>query len=83
MSRHSSRGTAWDRTRQRILKRDAGVCGYCGREATTVDHIIAKVSGGTDDDSNLISCCVTCNSRKGARALVRVAYYDPDWLTHV
>ena len=83
MSKHSSSGTNWQRTRARVLARDAHTCGYCGREATTVDHIIAKVNGGTDDESNLISCCKTCNSTKGARVLVRTAYVNKRWLDRV
>lgn len=83
MSKHSSTGTKWQRTRARVLARDNHTCGYCGQEASTVDHVIAKANGGTDDESNLISCCATCNSSKGARVLVRTAYFNKRWLTHV
>lgn len=83
MSRHSSRNSAWTKTRARILHRDAHTCGYCGREATTVDHIIARANGGTDEDANLIACCTPCNSSKGAKVITRTNYYDPEWLTHV
>lgn len=83
MSKLSSAGAKWQRIRARVLARDAHTCGYCGRDATSVDHIIAKANGGTDDESNLISCCRKCNSFKGARTLVRTAYYDPEWLSRV
>lgn len=83
MSKHSSTGTKWQRVRARVLARDAHTCGYCGQAATTVDHIIAKANGGTDDESNLISCCRSCNASKGAKLMVRTAYYDPDWLDRV
>lgn len=83
MSKHSSTGQTWQRTRARVLERDNHTCGYCGQQATTVDHIIAKANGGTDDETNLISCCRTCNSIKGAKHLVRVAYHDPEWLSRV
>lgn len=80
MSRHSARGKTWATIRARVLARDDHTCGYCGREATTVDHIVARANGGTDDESNLISACNPCNGRKGAKVMVRTAYYDPDWL---
>lgn len=83
MSRHSSRGPEWAKTRARVLERDGHVCGYCGRDATTVDHLVAKANGGTDDDWNLIACCKPCNSTKGARTMIRVAYVNKDWLSHV
>jgi len=42
-------------------------CAYCcaelGRSAT-LDHIIPKVKGGLTVRSNLISCCLVCNSHK-------------------
>ncbi len=83
MSKHSSRGSRWQAVRARVLARDNHTCGYCGREATTVDHIVAKANGGSDDESNLIACCTSCNGRKGAKVVVRTAYHDPEWLTHV
>ena len=83
MSKHSSSGTRWQRTRARVLARDHETCGYCGQHATTVDHIIAKANGGTDDEANLIAACRTCNLTKGAKAVVRVAYVDTDWLDRV
>lgn len=83
MSKHSSTGTRWASIRARILDRDGHVCGYCGREATTVDHITAKANGGTDDDWNLLACCKSCNSTKGARTMVRVAYVNKRWLDRV
>ena len=72
-SRHQrGYGTAWDRRRIRILKRDGGLCCEHRRqgvavEARHVDHIISKSQGGTDDDSNLQSLCVACHREKTAR----------------
>jgi len=44
-------------------------CGKAGRvvAAREVDHIVAKVRGGSDDESNLQSLCTPCHSRKTAR----------------
>lgn len=83
MSKHSARGGNWQRVRARVLARDNHTCGYCGNDATTVDHITARANGGTDEESNLIACCTRCNSQKGARVMVRTAYVNPRWLTRV
>ena len=62
-SRHErGYGTAWDKRRLRILKRDAGICQACLRDGvvhqgTEVDHIVPKARGGTDDDENLQTIC--------------------------
>ena len=59
-SRHQrGYGAKWDVIRERVLKRDKGLCHLClragvVREAKTVDHIIPKAHGGTDADSNQI-----------------------------
>lgn len=53
--------------RKQILERDGYTCGYCGFDATTVDHIIPYSYGGTDDPGNLIACCSICNTILGNR----------------
>ncbi len=55
--------------RARILQRDKYLCQNCRRhgiatKATSVDHIIPKAHGGTDDDSNLESLCWPAIERK-------------------
>lgn len=42
-------------------------CVYCGEPATQVDHIVPVSKGGTDDVSNLVPACRSCNSSKGNR----------------
>lgn len=39
-------------------------CAYCGDKADATDHIVPRVDGGADDDSNLVRCCASCNSSK-------------------
>ena len=74
-SRHArGYGTAWEKIRSYILKRDKYLCLPCqakGRvsAATSVDHIKPKAKGGTDDPSNLQSLCSSC--RKAKDAIVR------------
>jgi 5-methylcytosine-specific restriction protein A len=57
-------GASWRRLRLRILERDP-TCRIClAAPSTTVDHIISKRNGGTDDDHNLRGVCASCNARK-------------------
>ncbi|MBX9476485.1 HNH endonuclease [Yersinia enterocolitica] len=76
-SRHQrGYGRLWEIRRTRVLKRDNYLCQAClckGRvvEAKTVDHIISKAHGGTDDDSNLQSLCWPCHRAKTARERLR------------
>lgn len=42
-------------------------CIWCGRLATTVDHLVPVDDDGTDDLSNLRPACGSCNSARGAR----------------
>lgn len=44
-----------------------GTCVYCGRLATTFDHIIPSARGGEDSSDNLAPCCVRCNASKQER----------------
>jgi 5-methylcytosine-specific restriction endonuclease McrA len=59
----------WTAIRVKILERDNYICGYCGKKARTVDHIHPKSKGGTEDESNLIACCKSCNQIKNNRSL--------------
>ncbi|EPT7065508.1 HNH endonuclease [Cronobacter sakazakii] len=73
LSRHQrGYGSKWDIIRARILKRDRHICQEClrngrPRPAETVDHIIPKAYGGTDDDSNLQALCWSCHKSKTGR----------------
>jgi len=64
---HRELGThRWKDQRLRVLKRDSYICAYCSGEATQVDHVIPRASGGGHELDNLVACCAPCNSRKGA-----------------
>lgn len=56
-------------TRQNVLHRDNYTCQYCGvaRQNLTIDHIIPKSKGGTDDWTNIVTACNKCNTKKGDR----------------
>lgn len=52
----------------KIFERDGFRCRYCGSCADlSIDHIVPKRNGGNDSVENLVTCCRSCNSRKGAR----------------
>jgi HNH endonuclease len=54
------------RLRYEILKRDGFKCRYChdGEVLITVDHVIPRSLGGSDDPDNLVACCDDCNAGK-------------------
>jgi 5-methylcytosine-specific restriction endonuclease McrA len=54
-------------TRDGVLRRDQHICGYCGRHADTVDHILPRCRGGGDTWFNLVAACQSCNGLKGDR----------------
>src|SRR5262245_31411890 len=49
---------------------DNFTCIYCGVRSPdmTVDHFIPVSLGGPEIIQNLVACCSSCNTRKGARA---------------
>nr|WP_246021350.1 HNH endonuclease [Paenibacillus lentus] len=53
--------------RKVALKRDHHTCLWCGRPATTVDHIIPSSKGGSDLPHNLLASCSDCNTKRGNR----------------
>jgi len=54
-------------TRRGVLRRDAHRCGYCGKAASTIDHILPRSRGGADSWENLVACCLRCNNLKSDR----------------
>ncbi len=56
-------------TRRAIFSRDGGTCGYCGRAATTVDHVLPRSRGGRHSWENVVAACHRCNHKKADRTL--------------
>ena len=54
--------------RKAALKRDQYTCLWCGRPATTVDHIVPSSKGGSDLPQNLLASCMECNTKRGNRS---------------
>lgn len=75
-------GSNWIRKEKRlaIYMRDVWLCGYCGqdlqhhtgddRRLRALDHITPVVLGGSNDATNLVTCCDSCNSRKAGLLVI-------------
>ena len=73
MARTRNQGSKWIRRAKRlaIYSRDGFACAYCGATVEdgavlTLDHIVACELGGTNEATNLVTCCRCCNSSKRA-----------------
>jgi len=55
-------------TRKNVYKRDKGICQYCGKKISlakmTYDHVVPKSRGGRLTWTNIVCCCLKCNTRK-------------------
>ena len=58
-------------SRANIYARDDHTCQYCGDSFSTndltFDHVVPVAHGGRKDWENIVTCCVTCNRKKGGR----------------
>ncbi|RCG26618.1 HNH endonuclease [Streptomyces tubbatahanensis] len=54
-------------SRRGVLVRDRHRCAYCGRRATTVDHVVPRSHGGGDTWLNTVAACAADNHRKADR----------------
>jgi 5-methylcytosine-specific restriction endonuclease McrA len=88
--KHHTKGGKWasKRTRLAIFLRDGGMCLFCLKDLhhthpgdVTLDHLIPRSAGGTDDPTNLVNCCRSCNSKKQDRPLDRFA--GPETIKHI
>lgn len=60
------------RVRAHVWEQSNGICHYCSRPLNpfrnfSIDHVVPFSLGGTEDFSNLVAACKTCNSRKHAK----------------
>ena len=80
-------------SRQNIYARDAYTCQYCGAKPPlselTYDHVLPRALGGPTDWTNIVTCCLPCNRRKGGKRLehsglhLRRFPHKPTWHPHV
>ena len=75
-ARKSGQGSKWIRKDKRlaIYLRDGMACAYCGagaedKKPLSLDHLIANAHGGSNMESNLITCCLDCNGAKRTHSL--------------
>jgi 5-methylcytosine-specific restriction endonuclease McrA len=78
---------------QALFARDRNICLYCGQHYgkgdLTRDHVVPISKGGRDVWINVVTACLHCNVRKGARTpqqanmpLLAVPY-RPSWVEHL
>jgi len=65
-------------TRLAVYDRDGFRCAWCDRAVTlsrtglnraTLDHLIPRNSGGSNRTWNLVTACLSCNSKRGKREI--------------
>jgi len=58
-------------SRSNVYRRDEHACQYCGERpgvtGLTYDHVMPRARGGRTSWTNIVTCCVRCNLRKGDR----------------
>jgi 5-methylcytosine-specific restriction endonuclease McrA len=66
-------------TREYVLEKWGRSCAYCDAENVplNLDHVVPRVSNGSNRPSNLVPACVPCNQRKGAQSLATFLKRDP------
>jgi 5-methylcytosine-specific restriction endonuclease McrA len=79
-------GSNWIRRakRLRIYARDRYRCVWCSAHVTpgwdgnaTLDHFLARHAGGSNHETNLLTCCLTCNSARQELSALEFAYTRP------
>ncbi|PKQ26873.1 MAG: HNH endonuclease [Candidatus Anoxymicrobium japonicum] len=80
-------------TNTALFARDAHLCLYCGNELgrhqLTRDHVQPISRGGRDIWENVVSACISCNSRKGNRTPQQAGMpllavpFRPSWVEHL
>ena len=73
IKRRAQRGRISAKRRFQVLRKCGFRCVYCELPITeedfTVDHVIPRTKGGSNDFDNLVAACNSCNAKKGARPL--------------
>lgn len=78
----NAHGSRWIRPEKRLALyiRDGFSCAYCGRDlhnaapsVVTLDHLLPRIAGGSNEATNLITACRTCNSSRQDKPWVSYA----------
>jgi 5-methylcytosine-specific restriction endonuclease McrA len=82
-------GMNWIRQTSRlaIYLRDGLSCVYCGDSVEngaqlTLDHVRPHSKGGSNEASNLVTCCHRCNCSRGNRSVAKFAIAVASYLNH-
>lgn len=82
-------GMNWIRQEKRlaIYLRDGCACAYCGASVEdgatlSLDHVKPHSKGGSNHESNLVTCCKGCNDSRGARSLAKFCDVVAAYLNH-
>ena len=63
--------------RLQLYERDKWICQFCGDKVTesnvTLDHLVPRCNGGTNQKDNLRTACLTCNSIKSGKTYEEAA----------
>jgi len=80
-------GSKWIRPEKRlaIYLRDGMACAYCGVSVEdggqmSLDHLKPASNGGSNEASNLVTCCRRCNSARQDRPVASFAAGVADYL---
>lgn len=80
-------GSKWIRPERRLAihLRDRLCCQYCGigiedDAMLTLDHLIPRSKGGSNQSQNLITACKRCNSSRGNRPLTAFCQAVADYI---
>jgi len=80
--RKQGQGRKWITKERRLALyiRDNFTCMYCGRNLKNatpaeigLDHLVCSSKGGTNENTNLVTCCRSCNSSRCDRDLADFA----------
>ena len=74
------RGTLWGyEVKQYLLEKFNHTCVYCDAQNVpfSIDHVLAKVRGGSDRVSNLANACFPCNEAKDDDRVEDFLAHDP------
>jgi len=84
-----NQGMNWIRPVKRlaIYIRDGMACCYCGLGVEdgvklTLDHLRPYSSGGSNVETNLVTCCHICNSSRGKRSWKTFAAKAAEYANH-
>src|SRR3990167_9900499 len=80
-------------SRKNIFQRDSYTCQYCNkktkREDLTIDHIVPRSRGGSNNWKNVVASCIFCNAEKGDKLLTELGWKliqelkEPRWRSHI